>query len=117
VTINQVLSRDYKSQINAIAAGLADGAQSGSCAHFGKYAKALGIFKSNMLKDDLDAAEKERKIWQESGLPQDMKRINAVKNGRKALQSMAEQQFNEFGIRSLTWTFHEKLDGSILLHW
>jgi len=117
VTVNQVLSHDYKHQINAIVADLADGARGGTQEHFAKYTKALGIFKSRMLKDELEEVEQKRKIWQESGLPKDMKRINAVKNGRKALRSMAEQQFNEFGIRSLTWGFHEKPDGTILIHW
>lgn len=115
--MNQVISCKYKAEINLIAAEMSNGARSGSRTHFGKYVKALGIFKSKMSKVDLDEAEKERKVWQEQGLPENVKRTNAMKHTRNVMKGTAETEFKELGVRKLTWEYHEDLEGGKLFHW
>lgn len=117
VTLNQVISRKYKAEINIIAAEMSNGARSGSQTHFGKYVKALGIFKSKMSKADLAAAEEERKVWQEQGVPENVKRTNAMKHTRNVMKAASETEYKELGVRKLTWEYHEDLEGGKLFHW
>jgi len=81
ISLNQILSRDYKSEIKAIASELAVGAPSGSRAHFGNWTRATETFKAKMSAADLEAAEKARIAWEEIGVPAEVQSINATKYG------------------------------------
>ena len=109
ISLNQVLSRDYKAEIKVIASKLAIGAPSGSRAHFGSWTRATETFKAKM-----SAAEKVRMTWAEISPPADVQSINATKYGRKTVEEVVERQYKTLGMRSLTWEFHYNMDGNTL---
>lgn len=114
ITLNQVLARDYKAEIKAIATDLAAGARSGSQGHFSNWTRATAVFKAGMSATQLEAAEAEQVKWESEGLPIDMRRQNAVKYGRKSLEQAAERQYKEFDMRVLTWEYHHNTDGKAI---
>lgn len=112
----QVINRDHKAEISALASELAAGATGGSQEHFAKYATALATFKERMSPEELAAAEAERKIWDEKGLPDDIKINNGLKYSKKVLFAAAEGHFKEMGLRGFFWEFHYNTDGIALYH-
>lgn len=116
VTVNQVLSRKYKDRIRSIATDLSAGARSGSQSHFGNWVRATEILKTYISPEELKAAEEERKTWESKGLPEDLKRHNAMKYGRRVLEQAAESEFKEIGMRSLRWEWRRYPDGQIMFH-
>ena len=116
VSLLQVINRDYKAEVTALASQMADGAVSGSQAHFAKYATALAAFKDSMSEEQLAAAEEERKIWDVKGLPDDIKIKNGMKYSKAVVFAAAESQFRDLGLRSHMWEWHKDEDGNYLYH-
>ena len=116
VSLLQVINRDFKAQVSALASEMAAGAASGSQAHFSKYATALATFKDSMSEEQLVATEEERKIWDLKGLPDDIKIKNGMKYGKEVVFAAAESQFRDLGLCSHVWEWHKDEDGSLLYH-
>jgi hypothetical protein len=72
--------------------------------------------KTYISPEELKAAEEERKTWESKGLPEDLKRHNAMKYGRRVLEQAAESEFKEIGMRSLRWEWRRYPDGQIMFH-
>ena len=81
VTLGEVIGREYKSEVNALASEMAGGAKSGSKEAFGNYKKALKSFTDNLPDEAKAAAEVERKRWEKEGKPEEVK-IRSVIKGR-----------------------------------
>ena len=73
VTLGDVIGREYKSEVNALACEMAGGANSGSKEAFGNYKKALKTFTDNLTEEAKAAAEVERKRWEMEGKPEEVK--------------------------------------------
>lgn len=73
VTIQEVIGREYKSEITALASEMAGGAKSGSKEAFGNYKKALKTFMDSLSEDAKAEAETERQKWEMEGKPEEVK--------------------------------------------
>jgi len=116
VTLLQVINRDHKAEVSALAQELAGGAKSGTTAHFSKYAAALASFKAGMTEEELAAAEEEQKLWDEKGLPEEMKVNNASKHSKQLMFFSADSLYKNTGQRVLAWEYHRNKEGGILYH-
>jgi hypothetical protein len=134
VTLQEVIGRDYKTEITALASEMAGGAKNGSKEAFGNYRKALKSVMDSLPEDAMADAEVERKKWESEGKPDEVKirfvkrclpcreRLtlsirNVEKNGKKMFRATAEMQFNEFGVRGITWEYHDNKAGVKLYEW
>ena len=79
VTLGNVNSWEYKSEVNALACKMARGANSGSKEAFRNYKKALKTFTDNLTEEAKAAAEVEWKQWETEGKPEEVK-IRSVIN-------------------------------------
>ena len=73
VTLHEVIGRDYKKEVTALASEMAGGAKSGSQQAFGNYKKALKTFIDNLSEEAMAQAEVERQRWEAEGKPDDIK--------------------------------------------
>jgi hypothetical protein len=116
VSLLQVINRDRKDEVSALATELSGGAHSGSQEHFAKYATALATVKGRLSAEELAAAEEERKRWDEEGLPDEMKVNNGLKYSKAMIMSSAEAYYKATGGRELRLEYHFDKDGTVLWH-
>jgi hypothetical protein len=116
VTIGQVIGRNRKAEVSALASEMAGGAAAGTQAYFAKYALAVKAIKDQMTKEELAAAEVERLAWEETGLPEDVKISNGLKYSKQAMYAQALSHFNEMGLRQLAWEYHLDKNGIAFYH-
>ena len=116
VTIGQVIGRNRKAEVSALASQMAGGAPAGTQAYFAKYALALKAIKDEMDEKELAAMEEERRVWEEQGLPDDVKISNGLKYSKQAMYASALASFNELGLRLLAWEYHLDKNGIALYH-
>lgn len=116
VTLLQVINRDHKAEVSALAKELSGGAQSGSQEHFSKYATALKTYKERMTAEELAAAEQERKLWDDKGLPEEIQIKNGLKHSKQIMFAAAESHHKNTGGRQLAWEYHHDKEGVALYH-
>ena len=73
VTLQEVISWDYKQEVTGLASEMAGGAKSGSKEAFGRYKKALKSFMDSLPEDVKAKAEVERQRWEAQGKPEEIK--------------------------------------------
>ena len=73
VTLQAVISQDYKREVTELVSEMAGGAKSGSREAFGSYRKAMKLFMDSLLEDTKAQAEVERQRWEEQVKPEDIK--------------------------------------------
>jgi hypothetical protein len=73
VTLQEVIGREYKKEVTALASEMAGGAKSGSQQAFGNYKKALKTFMDSLPEEAKAQAEEERLRWEAEGKPDEIK--------------------------------------------
>lgn len=64
--------------------------------------------------DKIATLEKTRANWLSRGQPQELQRKAVTKMGRHYLHESARVQYNQFGMRSVVFEFHENRAGTRL---
>lgn len=65
-------------------------------------------------EDKMFQLENERAEWLTTGYPVEQQRKTADRLARSSLQTTAERQYREMGMRSVVWEFHENKAGTKL---
>jgi hypothetical protein len=72
---------------------------------------AVTEFLSGLGEDQVLELGNERAKWMNETHPIDVQRKAAERMGRSYLQTSAETQYKEMGMRSVVWEFHENKAG------
>lgn len=73
ITLHDIIGREYKKEVTALASEMAGGAKSGSRQAFGNYKKALKRFTDTLPEEARAQAEEEKQRWEAEGKPEDIK--------------------------------------------
>jgi hypothetical protein len=133
VTLQEVIGREYKKEVTALASEMAGGAKNGSQQAFGNYKKALKTFMDGLPEEARVHAEEERKRWEAEGKPEDIKirfvvcwifasvvsshSSHVEKYGKNYYRTTAEVEHREFGARRVLWEYHTNKAGAKLYEW
>jgi hypothetical protein len=78
------------------------------------YQGALSEFMKGLNDDQILELDKERTEWITESHPIEVQRKTADRMGQSFLQTSAEKQYKEMGMRSVVWEFHENRAGTKL---
>lgn len=104
----------YKEEIATIAGRRADGAMPGEQTYLPAFQGAVTEFMEGLDDEQISELESKRAEWINTGHPIEVQRKMADAMGRGFLQSSAETQYKEMGMRSVVWEFHENKSGTKL---
>jgi hypothetical protein len=116
-SIKQVACHVYKAEIAAIASRRANGAKPGTQQYMPIFQAAINEFMETLDEDALLALEHERADRMNAGQPIEIKRKTAERMGHSYLEKSAKSQYDEMGMRSIVWEFHENKAGTRLFQW
>jgi hypothetical protein len=116
-SIKQVACHVYKTEIAAIASRRANGAKPGTQQYMPIFQAAINEFMETLDEQALLALEHERAERMNAGQPIEIKRKTAERMGHSYLEKSAKSQYDEMGMRSIVWEFHENKAGTRLFQW
>lgn len=111
MTVRQVACHVYKNDIAEITRRRANGANPGDTTYLPAFQGAVSELLEGLEEGDLFDLEVKRAEWLNECHPIDVQRKNADKMGRGYIQTSAESQYKEMGMRSVVWEFHENKAG------
>ena len=114
MSVRQVVCHKYKEEIASIAKRRANGAKPGEKSYLGVFQGAVTEFITGLDEEVVFELENKRAEWVNNSQPVDHQRKAAERNGRSYLQKSAELQYNQMGMRSVVWEFHENKAGTKL---
>ena len=114
MTVRQVACHIHKEEIAEIAVGRANGAKPGGKDYMAGFQGAVSEFMAGLDEDQKMELEVKRSEWVTESYPIELQRKNADKLAHNWLEQSAKSQYQEMGMRSVVWEFHQNRAGTML---
>ena len=101
----------FKEEIAEIAIRNANGSKPGEQGYISTFQGSVTQFLKGLGEEELLDLDNERAKWITETHPVNVQRKTAERMGHSYLQTVAETQYKEMGMRSVIWEFHENKAG------